>query len=89
VPLGSSVSLGDLYPSDLQDDDVEGSADVECDVDTTGRTSNCKIDATTGSHEFGSAALRYAQGNTYRPATHNGVAIAGHHRWRVRFQLKD
>ena len=76
-----------VYPPSLVDDEVEGYADVECDVDTTGHTSNCKVDEVSGSSLFGASALAFARSSIYSPATHNGVPVMGHHRWRVRFKL--
>lgn len=78
-----------VYPPSLIDDEIEGTADVECDVDTTGHTSNCKIDSVTGSSLFGASALAYAESNVYSPATHNGVPVTAHRRWHLNFKLTD
>ncbi len=85
-PLSNAKAV---YPDSLVEDEVEGSADVECDVDTTGHTSNCKVDAVTGSSLFGSSALNYAESNVYSPATHNGVPVTAHRRWHLNFKLTD
>jgi protein TonB len=76
-----------IYPSQMLDQEREGSARVSCFVDTDGRTSGCKIDSVTGGSAFGAAALSYVKTARYRPRTHNGVPVAAPHQWNIRFSL--
>lgn len=77
------------YPPTMVDFGVEGSADIACNVDTDGRTSNCKVLTTTGDASFGNAALKHAIAAHFRPATHNGTLVASRHRWHVVFKLSE
>jgi protein TonB len=63
------------YPQSLIDDEVEGSAQITCTVDTDGSTSDCTVTGVSGSALFGRAALDFAKTNKFRPATHNGVPV--------------
>lgn len=63
------------YPDSLVDDDVEGTAEIRCDVEADGTTSNCSILGVTGSSLFGSTALEFVRSHKLRPATHNGQPV--------------
>jgi len=80
---------GPPYPDSLIDDDVEGSASIQCTFNADGSTSDCQIVGVTGSSLFGSTALEFARTHRFRPAYHNGVAISERVTVPFRFQLKD
>ncbi len=75
------------YPARMIQSGREGSVDVECDVDTDGKTSNCSIIAATGGSAFSDSALDYVQHQTYKPATHNGTPVKIRKKWTIAFKL--
>ena len=77
---------GMKYPQRMLEQGREGAVDLECDVDTDGKTSNCAVSGGSGG-QFAEAALAYVQGATYKPAIHNGVAEKRRHRWHIVFKL--
>ena len=85
VPIDKGKGLE--YPRRMQDQQREGSADVECAVDTDGRTSNCSLVGVVGGQAFGDSALAYVKQARFKPAIHNGVAISTNHKWTIIFKL--
>jgi protein TonB len=75
------------YPKRMQDSGREGSVDVECDVDTDGRTSNCSVVNTSGGSAFADAAMAYVQASKYSPEIQHGVAVKVRHKWVITFKL--
>jgi len=88
-PLPAGRIYVPLYPDVLIDDDVQGSALVECDLDVQGHTSNCTIDSVTGSALFGSVSLQFVQNHTFPPDRRDGVAVASHKTWPFYFRLRN
>jgi len=76
------------YPDSLIDDDVEGSASIQCTFNADGTTSDCSIVGVTGSALFGTTALEFAKTHKFRPAYHNGMPITERVTVPFRFQLK-
>jgi protein TonB len=76
------------YPARMLAQGREGSADVECTVDTDGKTSGCVL-LGSGAAQFGEAALAYVEQARYKPAIHNGVAVSTKHRWTINFKLSN
>jgi protein TonB len=86
VPIDKGKGLS--YPPRMLDQGREGSADVECAVDTDGKTSNCTL-VSASAPAFGDAALNYVKQARYKPAVHNGAAVATNHKWTVTFKLSN
>ncbi len=79
-----------IYPARLQTMGVEGSVDIQCDVDDMGSTSNCAMIEHQGAMAFVEEALDYVRATRYSPATRNGVPIAEkNHRFHIVFKLSD
>ncbi|MFT3728604.1 MAG: TonB family protein [Terricaulis sp.] len=75
------------YPNRAQQMSVEGSATLDCLVDTGGRLGCTVVAETPAGWNFGSAALRISRDYRMAPATQNGQAVQGHYRMRVPFQI--
>jgi protein TonB len=76
------------YPKRMKDTGREGSADVECTVDTDGSTSNCALIEVHGGDSFGDSAMSWLKNHKYHPATHNGTPVKEeHHRFHIGFSL--
>ena len=82
VPIGGGAPV---YPEQMQDAGRAGSALVECQVGTDGKTSDCVLLSSKGGDAFGQSALNFARSEVYRPATHNGVAVVKRRRWQLNF----
>jgi len=79
-----------VYPARPLASGLEGWVDVQCDVDETGRTSQCAVIGHEGSNAFADAALPYVAAARYSPATHNGVPVTEpHHRFHIEFKLNN
>ncbi len=78
-----------VFPPRLLKQGREGYVLVECTVDTTGKTSDCKIDEVHGGDDFGDAAMEYVKQARYHPAVHNGQPVTIKHQWRIDFHLHD
>jgi periplasmic protein TonB len=76
------------YPPRMIQSGREGSVDVECDVDTDGKTSNCTVLSSTGGSAFADSALEFVKTKVYKPATHNGQAMKVRHKWTIAFKLQ-
>jgi protein TonB len=75
------------YPERMMQSGREGSVDVECDVDTDGKTSNCAVVSSTGGSAFADSAMEYVQRSRYSPAISHGVAVKERHKWTITFKL--
>jgi protein TonB len=75
------------YPKRMQDSGREGVVEVECDVDTDGKTSNCAVVNATGGSAFSDAAMDYVQHSKYSPEIAHGVAVKVRHKWAITFKL--
>jgi protein TonB len=76
------------YPPRMQQQQREGSAVIDCTVDTTGHPSECKVVDARGGDAFGEAALEFVQAARYHPAIHNGKATTEKHQWKIDFKLQ-
>ena len=76
------------YPPRMIQSGREGSVDVECDVDTDGKTSNCTVLSSSGGSAFADSALEFVKTKVYKPATHNGQAMKVRHKWTIAFKLQ-
>jgi protein TonB len=78
------------YPQDMLDEEREGVVGVTCDVDVSGRTSNCAVTSVSGGSSFARAAMSYVESARYRPAIRGGVPVPeSHHTFRITFKLND
>ena len=62
---------------------------VECTVDATGKTSDCKLDEVRGGDDFGEAAMTYVKQARYHPAVRNGQSVTEKRQWTINFKLHD
>jgi protein TonB len=76
-----------VYPARMQQAGREGSVDVECDVDTDGKTSNCSVTNSSGGSSFSEAAMEYVTKAKYSPEIQHGVAVKVRHKWTITFKL--
>jgi protein TonB len=76
-----------VYPPRMQQSGREGSVDVECDVDTEGKTSNCAVVNSSGGSAFADAAMEYVTKAKYSPKIEHGVAVKARHKWTITFKL--
>lgn len=76
-----------VFPARMLQSGREGSVDIECDVGTDGKTSNCTVVSSTGGSAFADAAMESVQHATYKPAIHNGVPEKRRHKWTIAFKL--
>ena len=77
------------YPPRMLSSGREGYALVECTVDTTGKTSDCKLDEARGGDAFGDAAMDYVKSARYHPAIRNGQPVTEKRQWKIDFKLHD
>lgn len=82
IPLSASPLV---YPKQLRAKKISGSADVECLVLETGRTTDCKV-TNTSNPAFAAPALSYVSGATYAPAIKDGAPVASRHQWTITFK---
>lgn len=76
------------YPADMIKAEKNGKVVLTCDIETTGKTSNCKVVTSSGEPAFDTEALHYVTHAVYRPATKNGKPIKElEHHYTVRFKL--
>jgi periplasmic protein TonB len=76
-----------VYPARMVQSGREGSVDVECDVDTEGKTSNCSVISSTGGSAFSDAAMEYVTRAKYAPEIQHGVPVKVRHKWTITFKL--
>jgi len=76
-----------VYPKRMVEAGREGSVDLECDVDTEGKTSNCAVVSSTGGGSFSDAAMEYVTHAKYAPKIEHGVAVTARHKWTITFKL--
>ncbi|WP_336763407.1 energy transducer TonB [Asaia sp. VD9] len=77
------------YPEDLLKKGETGDVTLACDIDTKGRTLNCRIVSSTNDH-FNAAALKFAGKARYQPAAPNGYPVVEYgHILRVSYRLYD
>ncbi|MBQ5469997.1 MAG: energy transducer TonB [Acetobacter sp.] len=85
VPLNN---VQPVYPPEMEEDNIEGRVVLVCDVDTTGKTSNCSVRSFTGGQAFVTSALDYVHRARYRPAMRNGVPVKELHKvYIIRYKL--
>ncbi|WP_218062253.1 energy transducer TonB, partial [Endobacter medicaginis] len=75
------------YPEEMQDQGREGSVNVTCDVDTTGKTSNCQVTSTQGGSAFARSAMDFVSTRRYTPRVHNGVPVESRHTFHITYRL--
>jgi len=76
VAPGSFYGAAPTYPDDAQENEIEGSASINCVFNTDGTTSDCRIESVKGSSEFGATTLEFVKTHKFRPAYRNGQPIA-------------
>ena len=85
IPLNN---VQPVYPPEMEEDNIEGRVVLVCDVDVSGRTSNCSVRSFTGGQAFVTSALDYVHRARYRPAMRNGVPVKELHTvYIIRFKL--
>jgi TonB family protein len=79
------------YPPRLLSMWTEGWVDVQCDLDESGRPSNCAVIASSDVRDkvFAGTALAYVSSGRYAPATHDGVVVAAQCRSHIAFKLTN
>ncbi|MEI9986506.1 MAG: TonB family protein [Aliidongia sp.] len=78
------------YPPRQLANGQQGWVDVQCDVDETGRPSQCGMIDHEGSNAFVDDALIFVNGSRYTPATRNGAPVSEpHHRFHIEFKLAN
>lgn len=75
------------YPEEMQDQGREGSVNVTCDVDTTGKTHNCQVTSTQGGSSFARSAMDFVSTRRYAPRVHNGVPVESRHTFHITYRL--
>ena len=83
-PVGDPPAV---YPDEAIEAELTGDAMVQCTIGTDGKASGCAVLNTHGAYDFGRAALNYARGEDFRPATLNGIPVESNHQWKVIFRL--
>ncbi|MFT9387134.1 energy transducer TonB, partial [Acetobacter sp.] len=79
-----------VYPPEMEDDNVEGRVTLVCDVETTGKTSNCSVQSVSGGQAFARSALDYVHRAQYQPAVRNGQPVKELHKvYVIRFRLDN
>lgn len=89
-PAGSRALNGIQiqYPAVMEDAEKDGTVKLTCDIEVTGKTSNCKIVTSSGEPAFDTEALHYVMHAVYRPATKNGKPIKElEHGYTIRFKF--
>ncbi len=85
-PTGEA--LADYYPSRAANDEIEGSATVQCAVlDTAGRVSCVVISETPGGYGFGSATVHMVQDKGRVDTTKGNVAVGSMLRQTVKWKF--
>jgi protein TonB len=85
----SGQEAADLYPSQAQEDNVEGEASIDCAVSGDGRLYDCAVVSEHPAGKgFGRATLSLTSRFRMRSTTESGHAVAGHRvrvpvRWRL------
>jgi protein TonB len=79
------------YPAQYEDSGRTGRVAVDCEIETDGRPSGCKILSTSGGPAFATQTMNWLenQGVRYRPETVGGVPRASRHQWVVTFQAPE
>jgi protein TonB len=78
-----------VYPKRMQEAGREGSVDVQCDIDTGGKTSNCKVVDSHGGSQFIDAVMDFLGTHTYAPKVEKGQpVVALGHKLHFDFKLK-
>jgi protein TonB len=75
------------YPRRAIQMNIEGSATLDCLVDTGGRLACAVVAETPSSWGFGQAALAISRDYRMAPALRDGRPVAGRYRMRVPFQI--
>jgi periplasmic protein TonB len=78
-----------VYPKRMQEAGREGSVDVQCDIDTGGKTSNCKVVDSHGGSQFIDSVMDFLSTHTYAPKIEKGQpVVAVGHKLHFDFKLK-
>jgi TonB family protein len=75
-----------VYPPEMLARGAWGSTDVECKIDTAGRTSQCIIVSSDGGDAFVRAVLAFVASGQYNPAKKKGMPIDGTHHFHIDFK---
>ncbi|NVN05416.1 TonB family protein [Asaia spathodeae] len=87
VPINGAKPV---FPEEMLEENREGSVTVACDIDTTGKPSNCQVLNSSGGHAFVEAAMEFLRKARYQPAVTNGQAVVEHHHTlHINFALGD
>lgn len=80
--------LGRYYPARARERGIEGSATLNCAVDTGGALHCTVVSETPTGWGFGEAAVRMAGDHRMVPASRDGQAIEARHRMVIPFRLQ-
>jgi periplasmic protein TonB len=77
------------YPTQMAFAHREGSVDVLCDIDVSGKTSNCSVAASSGGGAFVDTVMEFLATHRYSPRIEHGVPVAATgHRLHFEFKLR-
>jgi protein TonB len=85
--LQTPSDLARYYPMMALHRDIEGAAQLDCLVTTTGALQCAVVWETPANWGFGAAAIRIAQDYRMVPATRDGAPVEARYRMRVPFRL--
>lgn len=76
------------YPADMLGAQKEGKVVLSCNVEATGKPSDCQVIESSGQKSFDSAALRYVMRSLFSPAIKDGLPVKEYaHHYVVHFKL--
>ncbi len=81
-------NLERYYPRRALERGIQGSATLNCAVDTGGRLDCAVVSETPANWGFGDAALRISRDYQMVPATRDGVPVEGRHRMVIPFRVR-